>query len=85
MGKPRGKTPSLLTMSTGTPALHTCGKATSCNRCDGAIATGATCFQIPKMNNGFTARPLYCVECTSDIVAKTRKDVELIEQALKDI
>lgn len=83
MGKPKGNTPSLLTMATGTPAAHTCGRATSCDRCDGRIAKGAACFQIPKMKSGFTVRPIFCVGCTSDIVAKTKADIELVEEALK--
>ena len=70
-------------MSTGTPVIHTCGKATSCNRCDGRIATGAVCFQIPKTKAGFTIRPLFCLGCTSNIVEKTNDDL-LAVKALID-
>lgn len=82
MGKPKGKTPSLLTMSTGTPAVHTCGKATSCDRCEGKIATGAVCFRIPKAKGGFTIRPIFCVGCTSDIIEKTKADLLVVEASI---
>ena len=82
MGKPKGKIPSLLTMSTGIPTVHTCGKATTCDRCDGKVATGNVCFQIPKQKGGFTARPIFCVSCTADIVDKTKMDLLAVEAAV---
>ncbi len=83
MGKPKGKTPSLLTITTGKPTVHKCGRATPCDRCGESVVTGATCFQIPKMANGFTKRPIFCIACTSDIVAQTKTDVAAIEEAIK--
>jgi len=77
--KPKGKTPSLLTMSTGAPTAHTCGKATTCDRCDDPVGTGHVCFQIPKLRGGFTAHPIFCVECTAAIVEKTKTDLLAIE------
>ncbi len=82
MGKPKGKTPSLISMSTGKPAVHTCGRATDCDRCGEHVATGASCFQIPKMKNGFTIKPIFCVACVADIVAQTKSDVEALEATL---
>jgi hypothetical protein len=79
MAKPKGKTPSLLTMSTGTPTIHTCGKATTCERCNDKVATGHICFQIPKQRGGFTARPIFCVACTAAIIDKTKTDLLAIE------
>lgn len=77
--KPKGKTPSLLSMSTGTPTVHTCGKATACDRCDNNVAMGHICFRIPKQKGGFTARPIFCVVCTAAIVDKTKTDLLSIE------
>lgn len=82
MGKPKRKTPSLLTMSTGTPALHTCGKATKCDRCNERVATGHVCFQIPRAKGGFTVRPIFCVGCTADIVEKTKADLQVVENSV---
>ena len=68
MGKPKGKTPSLLSISTGTPVVHTCGKSTPCGRCGENLPKGTPCFQIPKLRSGFTQKPLYCVKCVEAIV-----------------
>jgi hypothetical protein len=83
MGKPKGKTPSLLAITTGAPVLHTCGRATTCERCEGAVVTGAACFQIPRRKNGFTARPIFCLSCTTVIVAQTKADLARVEKTLQ--
>jgi hypothetical protein len=83
MGKPKGKTPSLLSISTGKPEVHSCGKLTPCDRCGERVAKGDACFRIPKMKSGFTNRPIFCVECTSDIVTRTKADIVSIEAVLK--
>jgi hypothetical protein len=84
MAKPKGKTPSLLTMSTGTPTAHTCGRATFCDRCNVGISKGDACFQIPKMRSGFTSSPIFCMDCTLEIIAKTKADIESLEEVFKD-
>jgi len=66
-------------MSTGAPVVHTCGKATKCDRCSVRIATGQTCFQIPKLKSGFTTRPIFCVACTADIVEQTKEELAVVE------
>lgn len=70
-------------MSTGSPVLHTCGKSTNCDRCKERIATAAACFQIPKLKNGFTAHPIFCIRCTKEIVEKTKSDLLEIEVILQ--
>ncbi len=79
MSKPKGKTPSLLSMATGAPVVHTCGKATKCDRCSALVATGQPCFQIPKLKNGFTTRPIFCVACTAAIVEQTKVELAAVE------
>lgn len=79
MAKPKGKTPSLLSMTTGAPVLHTCGKATKCARCSNSVATGQTCFQIPRLKSGFTTRAIFCVDCTAAIVEQTKLDLASVE------
>jgi hypothetical protein len=83
MGKPKGKTPSLLSISTGKPTVHTCGKLTPCDRCGEKVAKGHICFQIPKMKSGFTNRSIFCVGCTSAILVQTKADIESLEVMLK--
>lgn len=67
-------------MATGVPVVHTCGKATHCDRCSEKVATGDACFQIPKLKNGFTTRPIFCVACTADIIAQTKTELTAIEE-----
>ena len=82
MVKPKGKTPSLLAISTGTPELHTSGKATPCERCEETIIKGQCCFKIPKVKSGFTSHPLFCVACTKDIIEQTKIELLVIEKAV---
>lgn len=84
MAKPKGKTPSLLSISTGAPSSHVCGKATSCDRCKTKISTGKQCFKIPKQKSGFTSKPLFCVNCTRLIIERTKSDIAAIESTMKD-
>lgn len=83
MGKPKGRTPSLLSMATGTPEAHISGKSTPCYRCGDTVAKGAVCFRIPRRETGFTNRPIFCIGCTADIVAQTKADLGLLEVAIK--
>jgi hypothetical protein len=82
MAKPKGKTPSLLSMSTGTPEIHSCGKSTACERCNEKILMGNQCFKIPKQKSGFTAKPLFCTGCTKEIIQQTKLEIEAIESLL---
>ena len=79
MGKPKGKIPSLLAVSTGTPLPHTCGKATPCERCEDVVAKGESCFRIPKMKSGFINHPIFCTACTVAIVEQTKFELSAVE------
>lgn len=83
MAKPKGKTPSLLAVSTGTPVPHTCGKATPCDRCGATVVKGESCFQIPKMKSGFTKHPIFCIVCTVAIVEQTKIELSAVESHLR--
>lgn len=83
MSEPRGKTPSLLSMSTGTPAQHVCERSTKCGRCKEAVSLNEDCFRIPRQSSGFTRKVIHCVSCTRKIVRQTRKDLEKVEELLE--
>jgi hypothetical protein len=85
MTRPKGKTPSLLSMSTGIPVVHTCGKATPCDRCGKTLSKGQSCFQIPKMKSGFTSRPIFCSACTADIIEQTKTELSAIEEDCRQL
>lgn len=79
MGKPKGKTPSLLAVSTGTPVPHTCGRATPCDRCGDAVLKGESCFRLPKMKSGFINHPIFCTACIAAIVEQTKIELSALE------
>jgi len=83
MAKPKGKTPSLLAISTGTPEPHTCGKATRCERCEEIVVKGQRCFKIPKVKSGFTGHPIFCVACTMAIIEQTKIELLVVEKAVR--
>lgn len=84
MVKPKGRTPTLLSMSTGKPSKHTCKKSSKCARCKEVILNGAICFQIPKQKSGFTSKPLFCISCTKNILEQTKADILDIEKAIEE-
>jgi len=73
--KPKGKTPSLLSMSTGKPTVYTCKQKTKCSRCKNEITMGQDCFKIPKMSAGFSSKKMFCIECTDLIVQQTKTEI----------
>ena len=83
MAKPKGKVPSLLAISTGTPEPHTCGRATPCERCEEIVVKGQRCFKIPKVKSGFTGHPIFCVACTIAIIEQTKIELLVVEKALQ--
>ena len=79
MTKPKGKTPSLLSMSTGKPLIYICKKKSKCSRCKDDIKKDQNCFQIPKASSGFTSKKIFCIACTIEIVTQTKKEIAKIE------
>jgi hypothetical protein len=80
MAKPKGKTPSLLAISTGTPESHTCGKATPCERCEEIVVKGQRCFRLPRVKSGFTGHPIFCMACTIAIIEQTKTELLAVEK-----
>jgi hypothetical protein len=80
MAKIKGKIPSLLAISTGTPEPHTCGKATPCDRCEEIVVKGQRCFRIPRVKSGFTGHPIFCIACTIAIIEQTKTELLVVEK-----
>jgi len=80
MAKIKGKIPSLLAISTGTPEPHTCGKATPCDRCEEIVVKGQACFRIPRVKSGFTGHPIFCIACTIAIIEQTKTELLAVEK-----
>ncbi len=85
MPTPKGKTPSLLTQSTGKPSVYTCKRKTACSRCQEDILNGEKCFKIPKYSSGFTSQKPYCLKCFKLIIVPTQKDLLILEKTLSGL
>jgi hypothetical protein len=85
MAKPRGKTPTLLSQSTGKPSVYLCKRKTKCSRCKEIINSGDDCFRIPKQVSGFTNKKTCCIVCFRLIINQTKDDLVDIETALINI
>ncbi len=72
----RGKTPSLLTGSSGKPARVTAKRRRECCRCAFLISNGEICFEVPRKSGGFSSKKTYCPSCFKEILGQTRKDLD---------
>ncbi|MBT4384533.1 hypothetical protein HOD30_02170 [Candidatus Peregrinibacteria bacterium] len=82
MKNKRGKTPSLITASSGRPEKSQAKKLRNCTRCKEAIVKGTDCFLIPKKSGGFTSKKSFCNECFREILEQSKKDLGLFEELL---
>lgn len=79
--KKRGKTPSLITGSSGKPKKVIAKRQRSCKRCNEVIPKDEECFEIPKVGGGFRSVKTYCKLCFEEILNKTKDDIaELTDQ-----
>lgn len=76
IGKPRGRSPSLIGSTLGTPKLVTIAKSTPCKRCGTALHKGLVCYAIPQLGGAFTNLRRYCTPCFRNILQKTKEDLE---------
>ena len=81
---PKGKTPTLLALSTGKPVVETAGRKSKCNRCKGDILSGEKFFRIPKKESGFTKNKKICLKCFRKILEKTKEDISILEIELSN-
>lgn len=76
--KKRGKTPSLITGSSGRPKKAIASRSRTCKRCEVNIASGETCFEIPKVGSGFASKKTFCITCFKEILEQTKKDIQAL-------
>jgi len=78
--KPRGPVPSLIGGTNGRPKSVIAKGKSTCKRCKAAIEKGSTCIEIPQIGHGFSNSKRYCIDCFSEILAKSQSDLnELFE------
>jgi hypothetical protein len=82
MNRKRGKTPSLITGSSGKPSKVIAKRRQKCKRCDSDIFNGDICFQVPKVGSGFSNNKRFCVNCFKEILIQTKKDIAKLEKEI---
>ena len=81
-GKPRGKTPSLIGSTLGSPRECVVERQCHCKRCDEAILNGTHCHEIAQLGGAFSSYKRYCDACFGSILQQTKLDLEaLINEA----
>lgn len=80
MKKIRGKTPSLITGSSGKPTKTVAKRSRNCRRCSSVISLGEACFEVPKVGGGFSSKKTFCINCFKEILIQTKKDIAKIEE-----
>jgi len=71
-GKPKGKEPSLIGSTLGTPRQATVERKRTCDRCKASLEKGTVCYEIPKLGGTFANYRPYCAACFKRILAKTQ-------------
>lgn len=79
---PRGKTPSLLSVSNGHISFLVAGRASKCGRCKASISGGTRIAQMKTVKSGFTVQKRLCLTCAKGIVDKTQADLDAIKSGL---
>lgn len=84
MPKKRGKTPSLITGSSGKPVKVTAKRQRACGRCSSNIMAGKTCFEVPKVGGGFSSKKTFCLNCFKEVLEKTKEDIAQLEASINE-
>ena len=76
--KPRGKTPSLIGSTLGTPRKCVVKGKSHCKRCKATISKGMECYEIPQLGGSFNSPRRYCDDCFCSILEKTKSDLDAL-------
>ncbi len=82
--KPRGRTPSLIGGSLGSPRKCIVQKSCACKRCKASIQKGAECYEISQLGGSFSNYKRYCDDCFHSILEKTKTDLDLLFEDFED-
>jgi hypothetical protein len=77
-GKPKGKVPSLIGSTLGTPRKMVTDGTSKCKRCDGPISKGTECYEIPQLGGSFSNYKRYCDGCFKSILERTKADLDAL-------
>lgn len=76
--KPKGKVPSLIGSTLGTPKKVLVERECTCKRCHCSISKGTECYEIPQLGGPFINHKRYCDVCFHSILAKTKDDLDTL-------
>ena len=79
-GKPKGKVPSLIGSTLGTPRRVLVEKKSKCKRCNEVIRAGQNCAAIPQLGGSFHPLRRYCEECFKGILQKTQDNLDELKK-----
>mgnify|MGYP001767516989 CR=1 FL=1 len=79
--KPKGKDPSLIGSTLGTPKKVLVQRECSCGRCHSAISKGTECYEVPQLGGPFVNHKRYCSDCFQAILRKTKADLDALFKA----
>lgn len=77
-GKPKGKVPSLIGSTLGTPKKVLVKRERGCKRCHASISKGTECYEIPQLGGSFSNYKPYCDCCFRSILLKTKADLDAL-------
>ena len=80
--KPKGRTPSLISLNNGNPKKAEVRRKSICTRCKRDIESGVDCFEISRIISGFKQSRRYCKICFTNIIQQTEKDLEKIKNLM---
>lgn len=80
MVKKRGRCPSLIGGTHGTPKLEIAKAKRTCKRCKSIISKGIRCISVPIP--GSMGRKIYCHVCMQEIVIQTQKKLDDFKNCL---
>ena len=75
----KGKTPSLISGSSGKPKFVEALKKSQCKRCGFPIAKGQKCVDVPNPRASFSSSRRFCPDCFGSILKQTKIDLNAIE------
>ena len=79
-GKPKGKVPSLIGSTLGTPRKTVAPGTSKCKRCGDAVPKGTECYEIPQLGGSFSNYKRYCDPCFRSILERTKGDLDKLLQ-----
>jgi len=78
----RGRRPSLISGTHGTPKKIVAAAKRTCKCCKGEITKGESCFTVRKP--GTQGYRNYCFRCMVEVIQQSRTDLNNLERLIKE-